>query len=94
MKRTIVCPWSLRNLANGSRVRFELNSPGVGGPNLPTLTVPTTLTITPMQYSSSPSMSNPVSLAAATRQFVPVAANSVVYVQEGISGPITMLIAP
>jgi hypothetical protein len=49
---------------------------------------------TPMQYSSSPSMSNPVSLPAATRQFIPVAANSVVYVQAGTAGPITMLIAP
>ena len=49
---------------------------------------------TPMQYSSSPTMSNPVSLPAATRQFVPVAANSVVYVQAGTAGPITMLIAP
>jgi hypothetical protein len=49
---------------------------------------------TPMQYSSSRSMSNPVSLPAATRQLIPVAANSVVYVQTGIAGPITMLIAP
>jgi hypothetical protein len=49
---------------------------------------------TPMQYSSSPSMSNPVSLTAATRQFVPVAANSVVYVQSGVAGPISILIAP
>jgi hypothetical protein len=49
---------------------------------------------TPMQYSSSRSMSNPVSLPAATRQFIPVAANSAVYVQTGAAGPITLLIAP
>ncbi len=49
---------------------------------------------TPMQYSSAPSMSNSVSLPAANRQIVPVAANSVVYVQTGTSGPITMVIAP
>lgn len=49
---------------------------------------------TPMQYSSSPSMAGAVSLTAATRQFIPVASNSLVYVQEGATGPITMLIAP
>ncbi len=49
---------------------------------------------TPLQYSSSRNMSNPVSLPPATRQFIPVAANSVVYVQQGTNGPITMLIAP
>jgi len=47
-----------------------------------------------MQYSSSRSMSNAVSLPAATRQFIPVAANSVVYAQVGTTGPITILIAP
>jgi hypothetical protein len=49
---------------------------------------------TPMQYSSSSSMAGAVSLPAATRQFIPVAINSVVYAQEGIGGPITILIAP
>ena len=49
---------------------------------------------TAMQYSSSRDMSNPVSLPAATRQFIPAAANSVVYVQAGAGGTITMLIAP
>jgi hypothetical protein len=49
---------------------------------------------TPMQYSSSPSMAGAVSLPAATRQFIPVAINSVVYVQEGVAGPLTVLIAP
>ena len=49
---------------------------------------------TAMQYSSSRSMSSPVSLPAATRQFIPVGINSVVYVQEGGAGTITMLIAP
>ena len=48
----------------------------------------------PMQYSSSRSMSGAVSLPAATRQFIPVAANSAVYVQVGTTGPITILIAP
>ena len=47
-----------------------------------------------MQYSSSRSMSSAVSLPAATRQLIPVAANSVVYVQVGTTGPITILIAP
>ncbi len=47
-----------------------------------------------VQYSAAKNMSGAVSLPAATRQFVPVAPNSLVYVQEGISGPITMLIAP
>ena len=47
-----------------------------------------------MQYSSSRSMSSAVSLPAATRQFIPVAANSVVYAQVGTTGPITILIAP
>ena len=49
---------------------------------------------TQMQYSSSRSMAGAVMLAAATHQFIPVAVNSVVYVQEGAVGPITMLIAP
>jgi hypothetical protein len=49
---------------------------------------------TPMQYSPSPSMADAVSLPPATRQFIPVAANSLVYVQKGPAGPITMLIAP
>jgi hypothetical protein len=39
-------------------------------------------------------MSGAVSLAAATRQFVPVGINSLVYVKLGATGPITMLIAP
>jgi len=47
-----------------------------------------------MQYSSSRSMSGAVSLPAATRQFIPVPANSVVYAQVGTTGPITILIAP
>jgi hypothetical protein len=49
---------------------------------------------TPMLYSSSPTMAGATSLPAATRQFIPVASNSVVYAQQGIAGPITMLIAP
>jgi hypothetical protein len=49
---------------------------------------------TPMQYSASRSMSSAVSLPAASRQFIPVSANSRVYVQMGAAGPITMLIAP
>jgi hypothetical protein len=49
---------------------------------------------TPMQYSASRNMASPVSLAPAVRQFIPVAANSVVYVQQGAGGPITILIAP
>jgi hypothetical protein len=51
-------------------------------------------TPTPMQYSSSRNMSSAVSLPAATRQYIPVAANSLVYVQTGVVGPMTMLIAP
>jgi hypothetical protein len=49
---------------------------------------------TPMQYSSSASMSSPVSLPAATRQFIPVAANSVIYAQMGTTGSVTILITP
>jgi hypothetical protein len=49
---------------------------------------------TAMRYSSSPSMSSSVSLPAAIRQFIPVAANSVLYVQVGTTGPITILVAP
>jgi hypothetical protein len=49
---------------------------------------------TAMQYSSSANMSSAVSLPPATRQFIPVAANSVVYAQAGAGGPITILIAP
>jgi hypothetical protein len=48
----------------------------------------------PVQYSSSRTMSSAVSLPAATQQSIPVAANSVVYVQVGAAGPVTMLIAP
>jgi hypothetical protein len=51
-------------------------------------------TPTPVSYSSSRNMSGAVSLAAATRQFVPVGINSLVYVKLGATGPITMLIAP
>jgi hypothetical protein len=51
-------------------------------------------TPTPVSYSSSRNMSGAVSLAAATRQFVPVGINSLVYVKLGAAGPITMLIAP
>jgi hypothetical protein len=47
-----------------------------------------------MQYSPSRNMAGAVSLPAATRQLVPVAANSLVYVQMGTTGKITMLIAP
>jgi hypothetical protein len=49
---------------------------------------------TAMQYSSSQNMSGAVSLPAATRQYIPVAANSLVFVQTGVAGPITMLVAP
>jgi hypothetical protein len=49
---------------------------------------------TAMQYSSSRNMSGAVSLPAATRQYIPVAANSLVFVQTGVAGPITMLVAP
>jgi hypothetical protein len=49
---------------------------------------------TPVLYSSSRNMSSPVSLPPATRQVIPVNGDSVVYVQQGAGGPITMLIAP
>jgi hypothetical protein len=49
---------------------------------------------TAMRYSPSRDMSGAVSLAPASRQFIPVGANSVVYAQVGTNGPITILIAP
>jgi hypothetical protein len=49
---------------------------------------------TAMRYSPSASMTGAVSLPAATRQLIPVAADSVVYAQVGTAGPITILIAP